>query len=465
MPTRSAGSPRPSRPPATRSSRSTTRSTRTPSRRTRSIRPRPGSPRRSPATATRSSIPAGRLATAVRGRLRGGRGGDGPRIGILAEYDALPGLGHGCGHNTMAASGVGAAIGLAAIAAELPGEIVFLGCPAEERGSGKAQMLEDGLFDGLDAALLFHPSDGTQVGCALLASEDVVVTFTGLQAHAASDPWMGRNALDALVLLFTSIGLWRQQLPHARPGPRDRPRGRDGRQHHPGPGGRPVHDPVERPGATTSRCARGSRRCATRPPWRRTRRGEVVVLRRLVDDEGQRDPARPVRRQPGGARDRRQPGGPGAPGQLRHGQRVARSCRRSTRPSRSASPACPATRSSSATPRRRPRADEMTLIAATVVAETAIDLFSRPGARRRGLARVPRRLTRRGLTARAESWGYAATRPAGRRIRTGGAPWRRLERTAPADRRPAPPSPGGHPCPMRQVPADGGGPARSTSRP
>jgi amidohydrolase len=161
--------------------------------------------------------PAGRLSTAVRGSLRGGRGGDGPRIGILAEYDALPGLGHGCGHNTMAASGVGAAIALAAMAAELPGEIVFLGCPAEEQGSGKKQMLEDGLFDGLDAALLFHPSDWTQGGCALLAAEDVVVTFSGLQAHASSEPWMGKNALDALILLFTSIGLWRQQLPqHAR---------------------------------------------------------------------------------------------------------------------------------------------------------------------------------------------------------------------------------------------------------
>jgi amidohydrolase len=161
--------------------------------------------------------PAGRLGTAVRGRLRGGRGGDGPRIGILAEYDALPGLGHGCGHNTMAASGVGAAIALAALSAELPGEIVFLGCPAEERGSGKVQMIGDGLFDGIDAALLFHPSDWTEVGCALLAAEDVVVTFSGLQAHASSEPWMGRNALDALILLFTSIGLWRQQLPqHAR---------------------------------------------------------------------------------------------------------------------------------------------------------------------------------------------------------------------------------------------------------
>ena len=80
--------------------------------------------------------PAGSLATAIRAVRRGGRGGDGPRIGILAEYDALPGLGHGCGHNTMAASGVGAAIALAAIADELPGEIVFLGPPAEGRGSG-----------------------------------------------------------------------------------------------------------------------------------------------------------------------------------------------------------------------------------------------------------------------------------------------------------------------------------------
>ena len=158
--------------------------------------------------------PAGRLATAVRGVRRGERGGDGPRIGILAEYDALPGLGHGCGHNTMAASGVGAAIALASIADELPGEIVFLGTPAEERGSGKQFMLDDGLFDGLDAALLFHPGDKTQVDCVLLASEDVEVTFRGLQAHAAADPWMGRNALDALVLLFTGIGLWRQQLPH-----------------------------------------------------------------------------------------------------------------------------------------------------------------------------------------------------------------------------------------------------------
>jgi len=156
--------------------------------------------------------PAGRLATAVRGTLGGGKGGAVPRIGILAEYDALPGLGHGCGHNTMAASGVGAAIALASIADELPGEIVFLGTPAEERGSGKATMIEDGLFEGLDAALLFHPCDRNHVESHPLASEDVDIVFHGLQAHASSDPWRGKNALDAMILLFSSVGLWRQQL-------------------------------------------------------------------------------------------------------------------------------------------------------------------------------------------------------------------------------------------------------------
>ena len=159
--------------------------------------------------------PAGSLATAIRATRRGGRGGDGsdgPHIGILAEYDALPGLGHGCGHNTMAASGVGAAIALATVAEDLPGEIVFLGTPAEERGSGKQIMIDDGLFAGIDAALLYHPCDRNHVESHPLASEDVEVVYTGLQSHAAADPWEGRNALDALIMLFSSVGLWRQQL-------------------------------------------------------------------------------------------------------------------------------------------------------------------------------------------------------------------------------------------------------------
>lgn len=158
------------------------------------------------------TYPAGRLATAVRATLAGGLGADGPRIGILAEYDALPGLGHGCGHNTMAASGVGAAIALASVAPRLRGEIVFLGTPAEEYGSGKQFMLDDGLFDGLDAALLYHPCDRNHVYGEALASCDAEVTFLGTQAHASGEPWKGRNALDALIMLFTSVGLWRQQL-------------------------------------------------------------------------------------------------------------------------------------------------------------------------------------------------------------------------------------------------------------
>jgi amidohydrolase len=156
--------------------------------------------------------PAGSLATAIRATYPGGRGGSSPRIGILAEYDALPGLGHGCGHNTMAASGVGAAIGLAAVAGDLPGEIVFFGTPAEERGSGKQVMIDDGLFAGIDAALLYHPCDRNHVESHPLASEDIDVVFSGLQSHAAADPWKGRNALDALITLFSSVGLWRQQL-------------------------------------------------------------------------------------------------------------------------------------------------------------------------------------------------------------------------------------------------------------
>jgi amidohydrolase len=155
----------------------------------------------------------GSLPTALRATFPGRLGTDGPRIGVLAEYDALPGVGHGCGHNSMAASGVGAALALAAMADHIRGTIVFLGTPAEEVGSGKAIMLAEGAFEGIDAALLYHPSDRTHTRVILLASEDVEVVFTGAESHASSDPFLGRNALDAMVSLFASVGLWRQQLP------------------------------------------------------------------------------------------------------------------------------------------------------------------------------------------------------------------------------------------------------------
>ena len=164
----------------------------------------------------------------------------GPRIGILAEYDALPGLGHGCGHNTMAASGVGAAIALASIADELPGEIVFLGTPAEERGSGKGIMIEDGLFDGIDAALLYHPCDRSHVESHPLASEDVDV-----DVHRPPGPRLVRSRGRAGTRSTRMISLFVVGRPVAAAAPtdgarpRDHPRGRHGRQHHPGPDRRP----------------------------------------------------------------------------------------------------------------------------------------------------------------------------------------------------------------------------------
>jgi amidohydrolase len=155
--------------------------------------------------------PAGGIETAIRARLRGGAG-DGPTIAILAEYDALRGLGHGCGHNLISAAGVGAALALASVADALPGEIVFLGTPAEEDLAGKQPMIDAGLFEAVDAAMMIHASNRTNVELELLGSIDAEIVFSGVQAHASTDPWSGRNALDAVILLFNAIALWRQQL-------------------------------------------------------------------------------------------------------------------------------------------------------------------------------------------------------------------------------------------------------------
>jgi amidohydrolase len=155
--------------------------------------------------------PAGSLPTAIRATLDGGAG-PGPTIAIIAEYDALAGLGHGCGHNLISAAAVGAAIALSSVAADLPGRIVFVGTPAEEFLAGKQITIDDGLFEGVDAAMMIHASNATQVEIELLESIDAEIVFTGEQAHASTDPWRGRNALDGVILLFNAIGLWRQQL-------------------------------------------------------------------------------------------------------------------------------------------------------------------------------------------------------------------------------------------------------------
>jgi amidohydrolase len=140
--------------------------------------------------------------------------GDGPlHIGICAEYDALPGLGHACGHNIIAAAAVGAAAALAPLADDLGLTVTVLGTPAEEGGGGKIIMLERGAFAGLHAAMMIHPGPAD---CALaepFAVDHQRIRYTGKAAHAAAYPELGVNAADAFTIAQVAIGLLRQQLP------------------------------------------------------------------------------------------------------------------------------------------------------------------------------------------------------------------------------------------------------------
>jgi amidohydrolase len=137
-----------------------------------------------------------------------------PRVGILSEYDALPGIGHACGHNIIGTSGVGAFLALASIADELNGSVSLYGTPAEEGGGGKVTMLEQDTFDGLDAVIMSHPSNGmTSVDTPFLASTAVFLTFHGKPSHAAAAPTEGINALDAAVMTYVAVNGLRQRLP------------------------------------------------------------------------------------------------------------------------------------------------------------------------------------------------------------------------------------------------------------
>ena len=135
-----------------------------------------------------------------------------PTIAYLAEYDALPEIGHGCGHNLIGMMSVGAGIALSKIQDSLEGRIVVMGCPAEEGGGGKISLIKHGFFDDVDAALMVHPG-GKDVKRKLnLAAFPVIVEFRGKPAHAAAKPFEGINALDAMIQLFSNIALLRQQL-------------------------------------------------------------------------------------------------------------------------------------------------------------------------------------------------------------------------------------------------------------
>ena len=139
--------------------------------------------------------------------------GPGPfHVVICAEYDALPAVGHACGHNVIAAASVGAAIALAAVAEQLGLRVTLLGTPAEEGGGGKLQLIQAGAFDGVHAALMVHPGPEDVAEPSIIAVQQLEVAYTGREAHASAYPEEGVNAADAMVIAQAAIGLLRQQL-------------------------------------------------------------------------------------------------------------------------------------------------------------------------------------------------------------------------------------------------------------
>jgi amidohydrolase len=136
-------------------------------------------------------------------RARAGTGG--PRVAILAEYDALPGVGHACGHNLIATAAVGAFVAAATVAKAVGGEVLLLGTPAEEGGGGKITMIDAGVFEGVDAAMMFHPFDRDLLAHTALASLWLTFHFEGVPSHAAIAPHAGRSALTACMDTFRLV--------------------------------------------------------------------------------------------------------------------------------------------------------------------------------------------------------------------------------------------------------------------
>jgi amidohydrolase len=135
---------------------------------------------------------------------------DGPVVAVLSEYDALPGIGHACGHNIIAAIGYGAAMALSKL--NLPGMVRYLGTPAEEAHGGKEVMARMGAFEGVDAAMMIHPSNMNLMTMPTIAVADVEAVFHGKAAHASAMPFRGLNALDAVVTAYSAIAQLRQHI-------------------------------------------------------------------------------------------------------------------------------------------------------------------------------------------------------------------------------------------------------------
>jgi amidohydrolase len=141
----------------------------------------------------------------------------GPTVAILAEYDALPGIGHACGHNLIAAASLGAFLALADARAARPtglgGRVLLIGTPAEEGGNGKELLARAGVFDDVDVAIMAHPFGADLADPLFIGRRIVRVAYHGVAAHAAAAPFQGRNALDAATLNYQAVGLLRQHLP------------------------------------------------------------------------------------------------------------------------------------------------------------------------------------------------------------------------------------------------------------
>lgn len=150
------------------------------------------------------------LATAFVATLRSGAGG--PVVAFLAEYDALPGLGHACGHNLIGTAATGAGLAVKTVLSELGGTVQVIGTPGEEGGGGKAIMVDAGVFDGVDVAMMVHPSTDNLTRRRSLASFKVSIEFYGKPAHAAAKPDEGINALEAMILTYNGINALRQHL-------------------------------------------------------------------------------------------------------------------------------------------------------------------------------------------------------------------------------------------------------------
>ena len=140
------------------------------------------------------------------------KGEEGYHVGFCAEYDALPEIGHGCGHNLIAIASVAAGIALASAIEGQQGRVSIIGTPDEEEHGGKVDMVRLGVFDDIDAAMMFHPDCATRIHIESLACRDYKFIFHGKNAHASSEPWEGRNALDAVIQTFNNINALRQHL-------------------------------------------------------------------------------------------------------------------------------------------------------------------------------------------------------------------------------------------------------------